>query len=54
MEWSDGKSKFERTTPRKPPMLTVQTRLMKEVHQGFGVKCESVERKMVVVADTGC
>ena len=53
-EWDNCESKFISKSPEKPPVIKITARLMHEVHQSFGVKCEAVDQNVLAVADTGC
>ena len=55
MEWSMEMGKFERKTPTAPPMIEVRARLMEEVHEGYGIKCQGKGQiPVAAVTDTGC
>ena len=53
-EWDNCEAKFISSPPEKPPVIKLTARLMNEVHQNFGVKCEAVDQSLLAVADTGC
>jgi len=55
MEWNMEMGKFERKTPTAPPMIEVRARLMEEVHEGYGIKCQGKGQiPVAAVTDTGC
>ena len=55
MEWNVDNSKFERRVPTAPPTIDVQAKIMRDVHIGFGIRCESEKStQLTAVTDTGC
>jgi hypothetical protein len=46
---------FEKTTPRPPPIITVNAKLMNETHAKYGTVCKNNHQiEISAVADTGC
>ena len=55
MEWNDKTRKFERKSPKPPPIINVKVSLMNEVHKDFGIHCiKKPDKDIEAIADTGC
>ena len=55
MEWNNKTRKFERKSPKPPPIINVKVSLMNEVHKDFGIHCtQKPDKDIEAIADTGC
>ena len=55
MEWNSQTGRFEKDSPRPPPIITVNVSLMSKMHRDFGIYCtQKPGRDIEAIADTGC